>query len=164
MRRPLAVTMGFTLLAAATALSLVRPDPNWDARSRTFSWRNGQVQLPYGFSYHHVRGTDSFEGVFISRDGKVAVRHDIGGMAGVWAHRERSFFFEESAVDGVRVLKSRESHSFANRETEIRTIVSFPDCERANFFLWSPNPEDLAVIDYVARSFRPRACFKPPPR
>jgi hypothetical protein len=75
----------------------------WNAESATFVWWGGQVNLPNGFTYQVDQGADTFEGHFTSADGKLVIRHDIGGYAGAWASRDKSFFFREDMIDGARV-------------------------------------------------------------
>src|SRR5437764_1154651 len=75
----------------------------WNRGSATFTWWGGQVHLPVGFTYQVDRGADTFEGHFTSADGKLVIRHDIGGYAGAWASSDKSFFFHENVVDDARV-------------------------------------------------------------
>ena len=63
----------------------------------------GQVNLPLGFTYQVDQGSDTFEGHFTSADGKLVIRHDIGGYAGAWATRDNSFFFHENVIGDARV-------------------------------------------------------------
>jgi hypothetical protein len=74
-----------------------------NAESATFVWWGGQANLPIGFRYQVDQGADRFEGHFTSADGKVVIRHDIGGYAGAWASRDKSLFFREDLIDGARV-------------------------------------------------------------
>ena len=82
------------LLAESCARSVPREKGvTWNPESATFAWSGGQVNLPAGFTYQVDKGTDTFEGHLTSADGKLAVRHDIGGYAGAWADRDKSFLF-----------------------------------------------------------------------
>jgi hypothetical protein len=63
---------------------------SWDSQSGKFAWGRGEVTLPVGFIY---RGdpSDTLEGHFTSPDGKLVIRHDIGGYTGAYAAREGAF-------------------------------------------------------------------------
>jgi hypothetical protein len=54
----------------------------------------------------------------------------------------------------VRVVRA--TYTNAKGDTEHFFKVSFPDSGCANFYLESTNEKDAAVIDFIARSFRPR--------
>jgi hypothetical protein len=128
----------------------------WNEKSATFAWWCGEVTLPAGFTYQQDQGVDTFEGHFTSPDGKVVVRHDIGGYAGAWAAREKAFFFEERVVQGARVWSSKRDWPDGKGGRTTLLAVTFPDCECANFFVKSSRVEDGAPIDLIARSFRPK--------
>src|SRR5437879_4954592 len=88
------------LLEASCAQHLSLPNgASWNQESGTFAWWLGEVTLPRGFTYQ-VDASDTFEGHFTSLGGKLIIRHDIGGYAGAWAKREKSFLFEERVVGG----------------------------------------------------------------
>lgn len=147
------------LLAESCARSVPREKGvTWNPESATFAWSGGQVNLPAGFTYQVDKGTDTFEGHFTSADGKLVVRHDIGGYAGAWTRKDKSFMFHERVVDGARVWTAK--REWPDRELTgggLTTLfaVTFPDSGCANFFLESTKPEDAAPIDVIARSFRP---------
>jgi hypothetical protein len=130
----------------------------WNAKSATFSWWSGQVTLPAGFSYEQDHAGDTFEGHFISSDGKTTIRHDIGGYAGAWADWDKSFLFEETVVEGARVWISKQLWPSSNGVRTILTAVTFPDSGCANFFLSldAPESKDVALIESIAKSFRPK--------
>ena len=58
--------------------------------------------------------------------------------------------------EGSRVRVVRATYTNAKGDTEHFFKVSFPDSGCANFYLESTNEKDAAVIDFIARSFRPR--------
>ena len=135
---------------------------NWDSRSATFTWSAGEVKLPSGFAYAPDRGTDTFEGHFTSRDTRVVVRHDIGGYAGCWASRQRALVFNETVVDGFRILTAKRDWPDGKGGRTVLVAVTFPEAGCANFFLESANAEDAKIIDFIARSFRGRGDPHPP--
>jgi hypothetical protein len=141
--------------ACAQRLSLPK-DASWNAKSATFAWWGGEVALPVGFIYRVDQGTDSFEGHFTSPDGKVVVRHDIGGYAGAWAARGKALVFAETVVEDTRVWTAKRDWPDGKGGHTTLIAVTFPDSGCANFFLESSKPEDAAVINFVARSFRPK--------
>jgi hypothetical protein len=127
---------------------------SWDEKSATFRWQQGEVRLPPGYQYKVGSGIDSFAGSFTSPGGSLIVRHDIGSMAGAYAARDGALFFEERTVAGARVWIGRKDETAPNGHTTLMA-VTFPDSGCANFFLWPARAEDAAVIDSIARSFRP---------
>ena len=150
----------FLIAGALLGVSCARHLPlpkgvTWNPESGTFAWWGGQVSLPAGFTYQVDQGADSFEGHFTSADGKLVIRHDIGGYAGTWADRKTSFFFHEDVIDGARVwiAKSEWPDGKGGRTTLV--AVTFPDSGSANFFLKSTKLEDALPVDFIARSFRP---------
>jgi hypothetical protein len=135
----------------------------WNAESATFVWWGGQVNLPIGFTYQVDQGADTFEGHFTSADGKLVIRHDIGGYAGAWASRDRSFFFREDVINGARVWIAKRHWPDGKGKGGRTTLVAvtFPDSGCANFFVESFRPEDAIPVDLIARSFRPSARTPP---
>ena len=112
------------------------------------------MSLPAGFT--HQRGpSDRIEGDFTSPDGALIVHHDIGGYAGAYANRKGALVFEQRMVDGARVWTAQRKWGVGRTKTLV--AVTFPDNGCANFFLETSNSEDAAVIDALARSFRPKA-------
>jgi hypothetical protein len=143
-----------------------RPPPKgvtWSAESGTFVWWGGRINIPLGFTYQVDQGTDSFEGHFTSADGKLVIRHDIGGYAGAWASRERSLFFREDVIEGARVWIAKRDWPDGKGMggQTILVAVTFPDSGYANFFLESSKAEDAALIELIARSFHPIARTPP---
>ena len=129
---------------------------SWNSTTATFIWWGGAVTLPIGFSYEVDQGADTFEGHFTSPDGKVIIRHDIGGYAGAWANPKQSKVFKETTIDGARVwIAQRDWPDGKGSETTLMA-VTFPDSGCANFFLTSSNGTDGSLIEFMAQSFRPR--------
>jgi len=133
------------VLLIASCAQPVRPY-RWDRNSETYTWPEGEVRLPRGFTFRQDRGTDTVEGHFTSPDGRVVVRLDIGGYAGVYAKREDAVRFAETVVDGRRVW-------IATQRRPFRVAVTFPDSGCANFYADSA---DGGAIEAIARSFRSR--------
>ena len=135
----------------------------WNPESATFAWWGGQVNLPVGFTYQVDQGADTFEGHFTSADGKLVIRHNIGGYAGAWASREKSFFFHENVIDDARVWIAKREWPDGKGKGGRTTLVAvtFPDSGCANFFLESSKPEDATPVDFIARSFRPTSRTAP---
>lgn len=102
-------------------------------------------------------GADTFEGHFTSADGKLVIRHDIGGYAGAWARRDKSFFFRENVIGDARVWIAKREWPDGKGKGGRTTLVAvtFPDSGCANFFLESSKPEHATPVDFIARSFRP---------
>ena len=122
----------------------------WRSESGTFGWKSGEVRLPAGFTYKADPGIDTFTGHFTSQDGKLVIKYDIGELAGEHVGLEGS----ETLKDGSRVRLGR-ARSDAKGHATFFTKVSFPDNGCANFYIESANENDLAVIDFVAGTFRP---------
>lgn len=149
------------LFASSCAQRLSLPKGSrWDAKTATFAWWCGEVKVPVGFKYQMDQGADTFQGHFTSPDGKVVVRHDIGGYAGAWASQERAFFFEEKLVAGARVWIAKQDWPNGKGGKTTLVAVTFPDSGCANFFLESSNIEGAAPIDFIARSFRPKGVIE----
>jgi hypothetical protein len=142
------------------------PGGGWDGRSATFTWWAGSIRLPPGFTYHRVRGTDSFEGRFTSPDRKLVVDHDIGAcyISGAYASREKSLVFNERIVKGARVWTATKDQPLPNGRHAFRFAVTFPDNGCSNFFLYSSKPEDAETIDFIASSFQPKQRSNPDSR
>jgi hypothetical protein len=121
---------------------------SWDEKSAVFRWSYGKVTLPAGFTYQGDP-SDTLEG---PQDGKLIVRHDIGGYAGAYANRKDALVFEERMIDGARVWTAQRKWG----RTKILVAVTFPDNGCANFYLETSNGVDGAIIDALARSFRSR--------
>src|SRR5690242_5163897 len=100
------------LLGGSCARHLPMPKgASWDAKSATFAWWGGRVNLPVGFTYQVDQGTDTFEGHFTSLDGRLIIHHDIGGYAGAWASPKKAFlFFREGVIGGARVWVAKEDY------------------------------------------------------
>ena len=89
-------------------------------------------------------------------DGLV-IRHDIGELAGDRAGHEE---FTETLTEGSRVRVARNKIMEDGGVSKFYSDVSIPDDGCANFYLTSPNRDDSAAIDFIARSFRPKG-WKP---
>ena len=124
----------------------------WKNESGTFAWGSGEVRLPAGFTYKVDDGIDTFVGHFTSQDGKLVIQHDIGEFAGEHGGLGRSD--SETLKEGSRVRVGR-ARTDAQGRTAFYAKVSFPDNGCANFSLESANENDLAVIDFIARTFHP---------
>jgi hypothetical protein len=153
------IVWSFLILCAFLAPSCARrpelpQSASWNENSGVFRWWAGEVSLPSGFTYQ-TDPSDTLEGHFTSADGKFIVRHDIGLYAGIWANRRDAFAFEERITDGARVWTARRKRGKDGATTLV--AVTFPDNGCANFYLESSNSEDAAVIDALARTFRPKA-------
>ena len=146
--------MCILLGSSCTQRPALPPSTSWDQKSGVFRWWEGEVSLPAGFTYERVP-SDTIEGRFTSPDGKVIVDHDIGSLAGAFANRKNALFFQEHSVEGARVWTAR--RKWGPGLTKTLVAVTFPDNGCANFFLETSNSEDAAVIDALARSFRPNA-------
>src|SRR5215471_3282656 len=148
------------IVAALCEVSCTRlrmpKDAAWHPKSGAFVWWRGQVKLPVGFTYQVDQGADSFVGHFTSADGRLIVRDDIGGYAGVYADREQSRTFRATVVGGARVWVAKRDWPDGKGKGGITTLaaVTFPDSGYANFLLASSRPEDAVVIDFIADSFQ----------
>jgi len=151
------------LVASCAHRPSLPKDTSWNAKSATFAWWGGEVKLPVGFTYQVDQGTDTLEGHFTSPDGRLVVRHDIGGYAGAWAARGKAFFFEERVVEGVRVWAAKRAWPDGKGGSTTLVALTFPDSGCANFFLMSSKIEDATAIDSIARSFRPKGRTGPDP-
>ena len=107
--------------------------------------------MPAGFAYAHETGIDTLMGRFTSEDGSLVVEHDIGELAGEHGGIGES----ETLTQGSRVRSGRTTFSHAKGDTKHSFKVSFPDSGCANFYLESANEKDGAIIEVIARSFRP---------
>jgi hypothetical protein len=164
MRIPTCFLTGCALLGASCAQRPSLPkDASWNPKSATFAWWGGEVKLPVGFTYRVDQGTDTFQGHFTSPDGKLIVRHDIGGYAGSWAARGRAFSFEERVVEGARVWSARQVWPDGKGGSTTLVALTLPDSGCANFFLMSSKIEDATAIESIARSFRPKGRTEPGP-
>ena len=119
------------------------------------------MRLPAGFTYQVDQGTDTFEGHFSSPDGKLVVRHDIGGYAGAWASRKDALSFEERIVESSRVWTARRTRLDVSEGTTVLVAATFPDNGCANFYLKSSNGEDATIIEALAGTFRPKGQTNP---
>ena len=125
---------------------------DWRTESAVFNWGTGEVKIPAGFTHAREHGIDTFVGRFTSENRSLTVEYDIGELA-----REHVGMGNlETLTEGSRVMfgsitypdkKGGEKHFF---------MVSFPDASCANFYLESTSEKDAAIIESIARSFRPR--------
>lgn len=156
MRREMCILILCALVGTACAQNYSLPkDASWNQKSGTFTWWLGEVTLPGGFTYQRD-DSDTFEGHFTSRGGNLIIRHDIGGYAGARAKLERSLSFDEKVVGGVRVWTANRKWPDGKGGHTVLVAVTFPDSGCANCFLESPNGENAATIDSIAKSFRPK--------
>jgi hypothetical protein len=123
----------------------------WQEELGFFSWGNGEIRVPAGFTYAREHGIDTFMGRFTSKDGSLVIEHDIGEFAGEHGGMGKS----ETLTEGSRVRVGGLTFTDAKGDTKHFFKVSFPDCGCANFYLESSSEEDAAVIDFIARSFHP---------
>jgi hypothetical protein len=80
-------------------------------------------------------GIDSFEGQFTSHDGEVIISHDIGWLAGAYASRDKSAYFEETVTDGARVWFGKQDWPDGKGGRTRLKAVTLPDSGCANVFL-----------------------------
>jgi hypothetical protein len=130
------------------------PGVHWNSRTGEFRWWQGAVTLPPGMEYRST-SSDSFAGQFRSMGRALVIEHDMGGYAGVYATPKGADTFEERIVSASRVWVAR--HTYANRLDGRYYLfaVTFPDNGLANFFLYSSDEKDAAIIQRIALSFRP---------
>jgi hypothetical protein len=124
---------------------------HWGAESRVFSWGKAEIEIPVGFTHKKELGIDTFVGQFTSPDGMLVVRYDIGELAGEHGGMGSS----ETLIDGSRVRLGRATYIDATGGTKHYFKVSFPDCGCANFSLESSSERDAAIIESIAKSFKP---------
>jgi hypothetical protein len=105
-----------------------------------------------GFTYVRETGIDTFMGLFTSKDGSLVIEHDIGELAAEHAGMGNL----ETLIEGSRVRFGSVAHDDEKGGKEYFFKVSFPDASCANFYLESANEKDSAIIQFIARSFRPR--------
>ena len=120
--------------------------------SAVFSWGTGQVKIPSGFTYAREIGIDTFVGRFTSENGSLVIEHDIGKLAA----EHGGIGSLETLIEGSRVRYGSVAHDDEKGGKEYFFKVSFPDASCANFYLDSTNEKDAAIIEFMARSFRPR--------
>jgi|SRR6516164_6464468 hypothetical protein len=125
---------------------------DWRKESAVFSWGTGEVKMPAGFTYARETGIDTFVGLFTSEDGRLVIEHDIGELAAEHGGMGNL----ETLVEGSRVRFGSVTHDDEKSGKEYFFKVSFPDASCANFYLESANEKDSAIIQFIARSFRPR--------
>lgn len=134
---------------------------NFDPATDRFVWYSGEVTMPARFWRHVLIPTDTFEGVLVgTSDRKLDLYHDIGGVyAGAYANPKEALRFEERSRDGARIwLAHRWSGPPNNRQ--FKMAVTFPDSGCANFFLYTKDSRDWDVVDFIARSYRPRGTIE----
>jgi hypothetical protein len=93
-----------------------------------------------------------FMGRFTSEDGRLVIEHDIGQLAA----EHGGIGNMETLIEGSRVRLGSVTYDDEKRGKEYFFKVSFPDASCANFYLESANEKDSAIIQFIARSFRPR--------
>jgi hypothetical protein len=125
---------------------------NWQKESAVFSWGTGEVRMPAGFTYARETGIDTFMGLFTSEDGRLVIEHDIGKLAA----EHGGIGNMETLIEGSRVRFGSVTRHDEKGGKEYFFKVSFPDASCANFYLESANERDAAIIQFIARSFRPR--------
>jgi hypothetical protein len=133
-----------------------RPDArihlDWQKESAVFSWGTGEVKMPAGFTYARETGIDTFMGLFTSEDGRLVIEHDIGELAAEHGGMGNM----ETLIEGSRVRYGSVAHDNEKGGKEYFFKVSFPDASCANFYMESTSEKDVALIEVIARSFRPR--------
>jgi hypothetical protein len=125
---------------------------DWQKESAVFSWGTREVKMPAGFTYARETGIDTFIGRFTSEDGSLVIEHDIGELAAEHGGMGNL----ETLIEGSRVRFGSVAHDDEKGRKEYFFKVSFPDASCANFYLESTNEKDSAIIQFIARSFRPR--------
>ena len=108
--------------------------------------------MPAGFSYAPLNGIDTLMGRFTSEDGSLVVEHDIGELAGEHGGMGNL----ETLTEGSRVRFGSVVDSDERGGKTYFSKVSFPDAGCANFYLESTREKDVALIRFIARSFRPK--------
>jgi hypothetical protein len=104
------------------------------------------VRLPAGLQYNRIE-SDTFEGEFVARSGRIVIHHDIGTTAGAWAQTLNAEFFEERLVDGARVWVAERKRGGEGRRK-----------------LWSPQPSRTTAAPTSSSSPRGRAIGAPSKR
>jgi hypothetical protein len=126
---------------------------SWNAEKSIFRWSSGEVTLPPGLTYSRI-DSDTFEGNFVSKSGRIAIHHDIGTKAGAWAQRLNSVRFRDTIISGARVWFSERLRG-GEGDPEILIAVTFPDNECANFFMVTKDAPNHELMDAIARTFKP---------
>ena len=124
----------------------------WRSESSVFDWGSGEVRLPAGFVHQRGQGIDTIVGRFTSPDGKVQVEYDIGELAG----EHGGMGSTETLSGGARVRTELRFRVAGDPAVSFFSKVSFPDSGCANFSLQSADESDSAIIEFIARSFRPK--------
>jgi predicted mannosyl-3-phosphoglycerate phosphatase (HAD superfamily) len=112
------------------------------------------VRLPAGYKYGRIE-SDTFEGEFVAKSGRMVIHHDIGGAAGAWAQKLNAEFFEERVVEGARVWVAQRARG-GEGKAETLVAATFPDNGCANFFVVAKGAGYRGVVEGVAGSFRPK--------
>jgi hypothetical protein len=123
--------------------SRLRSEWNWE--TRIFNWGSGEIKVPDGFTYERRQGLDTHIGRIVSSDQSLDIHYDIGELAHIVSPPNASF---HSLTNGSRVLL------YAGGSSNL-PMVSFPDQGCATFYLYSPHPNGKAVIEAIAKSFKP---------
>lgn len=149
----LAATMDLSLFGIARLKRETDAGINrsWNAGTSTFDWGRGEVSLPPGYSHESRTGIDTIVGRFISADGRIVIKYDIGELAGEHA----GIGANETLVGGSRVKRGEGTTEDEAGRKSYFSNVSFPDNGCANFYIVSSNKEDVAVIQSLATTFRP---------
>jgi len=153
------MVVGIALVLGGCASGPVLPEgTTWDSESGVFRWAGGEVRLPAKLQYNRIE-SDTFEGEFVARSGRIVIHHDFGTAAGAWAQRLNAEFFEERMVDGARVWISQRRRG-GQGEPETLVAATFPDNGCANFFAVAKDAQNRSVIEAIAASFQPKNTFK----
>jgi hypothetical protein len=103
--------------------------------------------------------SDTFEGEFVAKSGRIVIHHDIGTAAGAWAQKLNADFFEERVVDGARVWVAERMRG-GEGKAEVLFAATFPDNGCANFFVVAREAGHRGAIEALAASFRPKNTAK----
>jgi len=142
------------LMSGCTSAPELPEGASFDSATGAFVWAGGEVRLPVGLGYARI-DSETFEGEFAAKSGRIRIHHDIGTTAGAWAQRLNSEFFEERVVDGARVWVAQRRRG-GQGEPETLVAVTFPDNGCANFFAIAKEAMNRSVIEAVGASFRPK--------
>jgi hypothetical protein len=143
----------------------------WNPRTGRYRWPSGEVTLPVHLRYRFSEDRHTRIENFVSRDWRISIGagHELSTTEGCpYASAQGDDGVKlERVVNGSRVFVYRGDWTRFHEHAQYRPVYSmdgprglgwvlFPDSGCAMIMVASTRPADIAIIDSIVKTFRPR--------